>query len=154
MEEEQKLKILEEISDPEALHRYLRRKRNLKICIIVLAVIAAAGMIVGAIVQAPAPGEITVTLEVRYSPTANPFAYFVHIPAGGSLKDALLESGMITGADGADGFVVRQVGDILADPDKGEYWTITSYEEAVDTPPESLQIEKDTHFELIFNSAA
>lgn len=149
MEDEQKLKSLEEPSDVEALRRYEMRRRILQAVIVILCIIVTVGLIYGAVTQAPAPGEVTVTLEVRYSSQGNPFAYFVHVPVGASLKDALLETGMITGEDGPEGFVVRQVGDLQADLEGGQSWRITSFEEALDAPPEEVLIQEDQHFELV-----
>ena len=110
MDDEQKLKSLELPTDAEALRRYEMRRRILRALILVLSIIVLVGMVYGAVTQAPAPGEVTVTLEVRYSALSNPFAYFVNVPIGSSLKDALLESGMISGTDGEDGFTVQTAG--------------------------------------------
>ncbi len=149
MDDEQKLKSLELPTDAEALRRYEMRRRILRALIVILSVIVVVGMVYGAVTQAPAPGEVTVTLEVRYSAVGNPFAYFVQVPEGSSLKDALLASGMVTGVDSENGFIVQTVGDIQLNPDKGESWRITRHEETLTTTPEDTLIQEDSHFELV-----
>jgi len=133
------------------LQRYLKKKKIMKIAILVLVVICFAGMIYGAITQAPGAGEVTVTIEVRYSETLNPFAYFVHVPEGASLKEALLKTEMITLTE--DGAAILSVEDITVNPNEGESWQITSREETLSTGLDDTLIHEDTHFELIFTAA-
>ena len=125
------------------------KRRILLAIIIVTSVIAVLGIIFGAITQAPKDGEVTVTLEVRYSTVGSPYAYFVHVPIGASLKDALLATEAIRGEDSPQGYQVHTVGDIQADLAAGQQWRITNYEQPLTDTPENVQIQEDTHFELV-----